>query len=535
MTYMRLPKPRTARGKSLALLLISTLIVLSVSCGESPEEETIQPNIAENTSSTLDVSPPESAGAPPPASTSAVASPDDEISRQTTSTTLTSTTASTGENGDTPPSTVDTPSSTTETNNQPDVSGDLRSRYKEEIAELIKATERIRGLEFIEQPKVLLLDEESYRQRLAEIVEEEYSNLEAVDALYTLLGLMKSEDSLEDLYKDIFSQSASAYYDSDTHEVVVPISGTGFDLIGRSSMIHELVHALTDQHFDFGGIYDTLDEEYKYDQLFALQALVEGDAIQGERMYHITELTPEEQTEVFEPAESETSETAQTLPYFLEGSFSFPYSDGGYFVSSLLDSNEFIYENEEVTLGKGFYRAVNDAYENPPSSTEQIYQPEKYPAELPLQIEHPIPEIPSYELNHTSTWGSLWFSLMFDQVLETEQSEVNGRRIQVNGPDRPAVKGWGADTYSYWFDGTDAAFALTYRGDETADAQELFETMQEYVSAAMNVGAPEVSEKEATWQGEDFAWLLLSGDTLRFIAASDPEVGNLLVSTYEAL
>ena len=268
----------------------------------------------------------------------------------------------------------------------------MSSQYEEEIEELITITERIRGLEFIEQPKILLLDTASYRQRLAEIVEEEYSDLEAADALYTLLGLLKPEDSLEDLYKKMFSQSASAYYDSDTREVVVPISDTGFDLIGRSSMIHELVHALTDQHFDFDSIYDALAEEYKYDQLFALQAFVEGDAVQSERVYHITELTPEEQMELSRPPETEAvpeaTETDQTLPYFLEGSSSFPYGHGGFFVGDLLDGNELIFEDEKVSLGAGLFKAVNDLYENPPVSTEQIYQPEKYPAELPLQPEH---------------------------------------------------------------------------------------------------------------------------------------------------
>ena len=54
----------------------------------------------------------------------------------------------------------------------------------------------------------------------------------------------------------------------------------------------------------------------------------------------------------------------------------------------------------------------------------------------------------------------------------------------------------------------------------------------------MKVGGSETGDPEAagdslTWQGEDFAWLSLSGDMLRFVAASDPGVGGLLVSTYK--
>ncbi len=481
-----MPRVRANRGSPLAFLLIPVWIFLSISCGVSQEEGVVAPDTTKPASSVEDTSAPEN-------------------------------------------TTAENPSSNAE---------ELRSRYEEEMAKLIKITEKIRGLKFLEPPKVLLLDEESYRGRLAEIAIEEYSDLDAIDALYTLLGLLKPEDSLEDYYKDIFSRSVSAYYDSEAREVVVPIGGSGLDLIERSSIIHELVHALTDQHFDFGGIYNALDENYKYDQSFALQALVEGDAIQTERAYTIVEMTPEEQSELSAFEEPADPESTQTLPYFLEGSFAFPYTAGGWFVNTLLDENEFIIDDEGYSLGESFYRAVNAAYRDPPVSTEQIYQPDKYSEEFPLEIEHPVPEIPGYELDHTSTWGMLWFSLMFDQFFEPEEKEINGREVLVNGFDRLAVEGWGADMYSYWFNGTEAAFALSYRGDEASDASELFGSLQKYVSTAMKVGGSETGDPEAagdslTWQGEDFAWLSLSGDMLRFVAASDPGVGGLLVSTYE--
>ncbi len=409
----------------------------------------------------------------------------------------------------------------------------LNVQFEGEISDLIEVTERVRGLQFLEQPKVLLLEPEPFLQRLEEIAEEEYADVEAFDALCTLLGLLEPEDSLEDYYKSLITQSVSAYYDSDTREVVVPIDETGFDMAERSSLVHELVHALTDQHFNFGATYDSLDEEYKYDQLFALQALVEGDAVESEKVYFISELTPDEQSDItgyFEPADSNPE---QSLPFFLEESLSFPYAYGGYFVKSLLDENALTFEDDKISVGKGFFEAVNAAYSNLPVSTEQIYQPEKYPDELPVDIEHPIPEVSGYELDHASTWGALWFSLMFDQVFESGKTGTRGRRPTQAGIERPAVEGWGADVYSHWFDGADTAFALSYRGDEASDASELFEAFREYVSTAMNVGEPSAAGKSVTWRGEDFAWLSISGDMLRFIAASDPEVGDFLVSNYD--
>ena len=121
------------------------------------------------------------------------------------------------------------------------------------------------------------------------------------------------------------------------------------------------------------------------------------------------------------------------------------------------------------------------------------------------------------------------------------------------------MEGWGGDRYSYWFNGSDVAMALTYRGDEASDAQELAEALSEYISTAMNAGEMEVSDGlavsgdaatsddttasgdqtasdyTATWSGEEFAWLQVAGDTLRFVVASDPEAGAELVAFYGAV
>ena len=150
-------------------------------------------------------------------------------------------------------------------------------------------------------------------------------------------------------------------------------------------------------------------------------------------------------------------------------------------------------------------------------------------------------ELSGYELRDTDTWGAISFTVMFDQVLGRE------------GPSRPAVEGWGGDQYSYWFNGSEVAMALTYRGDEASDAAELAEALSEYIATAMNAGDVEVSAGPAasgdlvslgdtavsgytaTWSGEDFAWLSVAGDTVRFIAASDPAAGAELVAFYEAI
>jgi hypothetical protein len=45
------------------------------------------------------------------------------------------------------------------------------------------------------------------------------------------------------------------------------------------ALAHELDHALTDQHFDFGPRQDALDRADAQDELLALDSLVESDAV----------------------------------------------------------------------------------------------------------------------------------------------------------------------------------------------------------------------------------------------------------------
>ena len=72
------------------------------------------------------------------------------------------------------------------------------------------------------------------------------------------------------------------------------------------------------------------------------------------------------------------------------------------------------------TLSYEDWQPVNSAYTNPPASTEQVYFPERYLSDAPLEVDHPVAELSGYELIDTDTWGAISFTVMFDQVLGRE-------------------------------------------------------------------------------------------------------------------
>lgn len=494
------------------------------------------------------------------------------------------------------------PSSELQPDSEPSTA-ELTALYEDELDELIEATERMRGLKFLTPPKIILLDEKSFAERTASGLEEEFfDDFDAEEAMYKLLGLLKPDASLRQIYIDIFTEGTTGYYDSDKKEVVVPIRGTGISIRDRLTLVHELTHALTDQHFNFEEKANVLEENNETDKFFALTAVIEGDAVATEQRYLEEVLTEGERAELIGPGAAsgtargslapevcdassgsddlceaalrdredfiETAEWSDTLasarteiPQFLNDSFSFPYNYGSIFLRTQIGRDA----ADMAPLDDEDFEKINQFYASTPISTEQIYFPNKYPSEAPLEVEHPVAELPGYELVETNTWGASTFVHMFDQVLGIANpelfdasgnfasgKEITGADVMSLSPSRAAVKGWGGDRYSLWFNGSEVAFAMTYRGDKASDAEELAETMREYVSTGMNVGKAKVSGNTVTWsteesssgedsagegnsaEGKDFAWLSVDGDTLRFVAASDPAVGAKLVAFYEA-
>ena len=104
-----------------------------------------------------------------------------------------------------------------------------------------------------------------------------------------------------------------------------------------------------------------------------MQALIEGDASLTELLWFQQFSSDQDQKDVLNFYDSYESPVFDSAPLFLQEDFVFPYNQGFEFA-------QFLYE-------KGGYAAINDAYLNPPQSSEQILHPELFPNETPDQVE----------------------------------------------------------------------------------------------------------------------------------------------------
>jgi hypothetical protein len=298
----------------------------------------------------------------------------------------------------------------------------LPPEVRAELDELVAVTEETRGLQFLEMPKVTVVTSEELATRVQDQIAEESEDFPADEALYQLLGLLAEDVNLEAMLTELYGEQVAGYYDGDVGELVVPMREDGFSVVQRSTLVHELTHALTDQRFEFDTAFDAMIDGERLDEASALDA----------------------------------------APPFIQDTLIFPYDSGLAFTQQLYDDQG--------------WDGVNDAYATMPGlpgTTEQVITPADFGRDLPAEVAAPTVTVPNYELERTSVWGELGLRLMLDQVLG-EDTGVN------------AADGWGGDSYHQWFDGTNAAMLLVYEGDTDRDAEELREALVSYAGTAID-------------------------------------------------
>ncbi len=391
---------------------------------------------------------------------------------------------------------AESPSTTfaeTTTSTAADLSGlDAPQVVRDQLEELITDAQEIRGLPFLTPPIITIVTSAELETRVREAIEEDADDFPADQALYQLLGLLEPESDLEEIVLDLYGEQVAGFYDGDTGEIVVPVREDGFSLLQQGTMVHELVHALTDQHFGFDPVFQAMAEEDRLDQVTAYQALIEGDATLAQVKW-VRGLSQSELGQfVAESLDIDTS-SLDIVPSFLRDSLIFPYDSGLAFAQDLHDV--------------GGWSEINDAYgifPDLPGSSEQVITPGDYQRDLPMTVAMPTVDLVGYKLERTSVWGEQGFRIMLDQVAGGSTSAR-------------AADGWGGDGYHQWFDGANAAFLLVYEGDTDADLRELEDALLDFAIQSV----PE----------EAFVWVDSRDGQLFFIAASVVEIGEQIRSS----
>lgn len=363
---------------------------------------------------------------------------------------------------------------------------------------LAQDAERIRGLRFLRAVAVTVEQAEAIRRYVASQIEEE--ELQRARETYVALGLLPEGLDVRALLIGLMGEQVLGYYDPKAGRLVIR-EGVMGDLEGgagdaqataaRSVLVHELVHALQDQHL---GLSAAVDLERTTDAENAFRALIEGDASLamlgqpgtvggGLRALTRDPATVRELARMVERENLQGSELADAPAIVREPLLS-AYNEGLIFVADL--------------HGGGGWAAVDRAHADPPTSTEQVLHPERY-AQRDPPMQPSAPELPEllargYRALPPDTLGELELSVYFGQALPRREA-------------RRAAAGWGGDSLrTYVRPGAPGAVVWALRWDDEDAAREA-----ERAAAAVVEALPEAERPSALVARSGTSLLLTRG------------------------
>ncbi|MFB6193559.1 MAG: Hvo_1808 family surface protein, partial [Halobaculum sp.] len=249
------------------------------------------------------------------------------------------------------------------------------------------------------------------------------------------------ESSLESLYG---SGIVGFYAPRDDRIVIVSDSET--PRIDRATLAHELVHALQDVHFDRA-------RRTTRDGRTAQTGLREGDANLVAALY---ERRCRSEWSCL-PRPNATAAVDRDAGLYVD--VIAPYTDGPAFVDRLRD--------------RGGWAAVNDAYDDPPVSSEQLIHPDAYPDDRPARVRVPDRSSDAWRRVGTERLGelgaflTLWSAGGIDRTgYFRGDGEFSARNYS-----HPASAGWAGDRLAVYRNGDRAGYVWRLRWETARDAE----------------------------------------------------------------
>ncbi|WP_224448427.1 Hvo_1808 family surface protein [Haloprofundus salilacus] len=322
------------------------------------------------------------------------------------------------------------------------------------VARTMARVEKIRGLEFEEPVPVEVITREEYRQQSGGASDPKYEAWN--NQVWESLLLVGEDRNVSDVMDSVYGGSVLGYY-SPSEDRIVIVSDSETPTIDRTTLAHELVHALQDQQFGLEGSPVTQDGQ------LARNGIVEGDARYTETLYERRCGT--EWDCVPRPDNGGGGGGGDTGAPGVFLTIYAPYADGPQFVHTLYE--------------RGGWDAVNAVYEDKPRSTEQIIHPPKYPNETPANV--------SVDDRSSTEWSRFDTKPVADTVGEASlyamfwQNGYIDRESLQNSPDEfspynyshPATEGWAGDAIvPYESDDGEYGYVFQSEWDSQKDARE---------------------------------------------------------------
>ncbi|MFC7229209.1 Hvo_1808 family surface protein [Salinirubellus salinus] len=256
------------------------------------------------------------------------------------------------------------------------------------VARAMARVELIRGLEFEEPVPVEVVSREAYRER--GVFESDGTDPVAEQA-YEALFLVGEDRTTDEVLSELTGSGVVGYYSPG--EGIVLVSDSPTPQVSRGTLAHELVHALQDQQLTLSYRAPTSDAR------LAGQGLVEGDAVTVEREYQArcgVDWNCIDRPSGGAPPAGAIARNPGVYLTLIQ-----PYIEGPQFVATLRDRSD------------GGWDAVNEAFGDVPTSTEQVIHPDAYPEDDPTNLRVEDRSTADWQAVGNDTLGEAQVHVMF--------------------------------------------------------------------------------------------------------------------------
>ena len=293
-----------------------------------------------------------------------------------------------------------------------------------EIGTIEAGLAEITGLRFTRAVPYAVINKEQLRHYLEGRIKESIkpADMRAEELTLKMLGLIPQDFDLRQNTVDLLTEQAAAFYDYNKRKLYV-LEGTGAGAEERMALVHELAHALADQHFPLRKyIREGLQSD---DGSTARLAVMEGQASWLMTAY-LSKLSggPAEvpdgvlqlMTNTIEGSAEQYPVFSKAPPY-IRDSLTFPYTDGMLFQNAVFKK-----------LGR---ESFSEIFERAPASTQQIIHPDQYLAHTSAPVPDP-PKAPAPRELRQLAEGSLGefdFRVLLSQYTSKEEGEQAAARL----------------------------------------------------------------------------------------------------------
>jgi hypothetical protein len=284
----------------------------------------------------------------------------------------------------------------------------------QQIDGIVAELSEITGLKAKSKVAYAMIDRSQLKDFLESRIKEEVKpeELRAEETTLKMLGFLPQDFDLRGITVDLLTEQAAAFYDFRKKKLFVLDTTSG--QMQQTALVHELAHALADQHFNLGRF---MEHGVKSDDAStARMAVMEGQAswLMTEYMARHQGQSLKDNRALMELMTSGDFSGGQfpvleKTPIYLRETLLFPYTKGMLF--------------QHVVYEKLDRAAFAEVFRTPPATTQQVIHPDTYFAHR-RPTDPPLPELPAalkrWKELSSGTMGELDHSLLLRQYAGKE-------------------------------------------------------------------------------------------------------------------